>query len=345
MRLDVVLSNQDRLASSPYLVQIMTVGGPIWIADVLAGVLAITCGMLVVLALGFVINHRAVYTLVSIMAFSASYWASGLYPGIGLHPARELRQLFRATFCASATIVLGVGLSTSWASPYVLSTVIGFPFALLLLPVLRGFARRFMQVGRIAIPFYFLGNRRDVMQAYRDMNRFGWAMLKPVGRFANNSDQDGWDSASADDEQFEWRFEQQVEYLGTPDLAAGMAKLNHVYWLFVVGNSPEQLFEKHAELQGAFPTIVFSRAARSMVSACTSMMNCGLTSGVRLEESLHLPWPRFVKRTTDVLISGLLLLVLSPLFFAIAALIRVTSPGPIFFSHCRLGRHGKEIQA
>ena len=49
---------------------------------------------------------------------------------------------------------------------------------------------------------------------------------------------------------------------------------------------------------------------------------------------------RFVKRVIDVVGSVLALTVLSPCFLAIAAGIRLSSPGPIFFRQQRLGRYG-----
>ena len=49
---------------------------------------------------------------------------------------------------------------------------------------------------------------------------------------------------------------------------------------------------------------------------------------------------RAVKRGIDFFGSALALLILSPCFLAIAAAIRFTSPGPIFFRQQRLGRYG-----
>ena len=47
-----------------------------------------------------------------------------------------------------------------------------------------------------------------------------------------------------------------------------------------------------------------------------------------------------VKRALDLLVASLALLVLSPLMLAIAAWIRLDSPGPVFFRQERVGRHG-----
>jgi len=49
------------------------------------------------------------------------------------------------------------------------------------------------------------------------------------------------------------------------------------------------------------------------------------------------------KRSFDVLGSLFLLLALSPLLFLIAILIKLDSPGPIFFRHNRVGKHGKHF--
>ena len=51
--------------------------------------------------------------------------------------------------------------------------------------------------------------------------------------------------------------------------------------------------------------------------------------------------PEAVKRAMDIFGSLMALVILSPLFVAIAALIRLTSPGPVLFKQERVGRFGK----
>src|SRR4029079_2069452 len=50
-----------------------------------------------------------------------------------------------------------------------------------------------------------------------------------------------------------------------------------------------------------------------------------------------------VKRGLDILAAASALLVLSPLLLVIALLVRLDSPGPIFFSHRRERKGGKEF--
>jgi len=48
-----------------------------------------------------------------------------------------------------------------------------------------------------------------------------------------------------------------------------------------------------------------------------------------------------MKRVLDTLVSGVALLILLPLFMAVAALIKVFSPGPVFYRGSRIGRYGE----
>jgi exopolysaccharide production protein ExoY len=50
-----------------------------------------------------------------------------------------------------------------------------------------------------------------------------------------------------------------------------------------------------------------------------------------------------VKRAFDFAIAALALLFLAPVFLTIAALIKLTDPGPILYAHRRIGRHGERF--
>jgi len=52
-------------------------------------------------------------------------------------------------------------------------------------------------------------------------------------------------------------------------------------------------------------------------------------------------WQYSVKRLADIVISLLALIILSPLFLITALIVRLTSPGPVFYAQERIGFHGK----
>ena len=78
------------------------------------------------------------------------------------------------------------------------------------------------------------------------------------------------------------------------------------------------------------------------------------TSRMRLTEIAGIPFisvreealsgvDRVVKRSFDVLATGLGLLLLSPLLLVLAALVKLSSPGPVFYKQARVGRDGREF--
>lgn len=62
-----------------------------------------------------------------------------------------------------------------------------------------------------------------------------------------------------------------------------------------------------------------------------SGMPASVSSGIRLG----------AKRIADLVLAGLALLALSPILLLLAVLIKIASPGPIFFRQARLGKDGK----
>jgi len=78
------------------------------------------------------------------------------------------------------------------------------------------------------------------------------------------------------------------------------------------------------------------------------------TSRMRLQEIAGIPFisvreealsgvDRLVKRSFDLSASGLGLLLLSPLLAVLALVVRLTSPGPVFYRQERIGRDGHEF--
>lgn len=55
---------------------------------------------------------------------------------------------------------------------------------------------------------------------------------------------------------------------------------------------------------------------------------------------LEQPLPRAIKRAFDILVSGTLLLMISPIMLVLSLLVK-RDGGPVFFGHARIGKHGK----
>lgn len=64
---------------------------------------------------------------------------------------------------------------------------------------------------------------------------------------------------------------------------------------------------------------------------------------VRLQRSAHPQVSIRLKRLFDVAVAGAVLLLASPLILLVAALVKITSPGPVLFAQERVGQHGRPI--
>lgn len=65
---------------------------------------------------------------------------------------------------------------------------------------------------------------------------------------------------------------------------------------------------------------------------------CGDTSIVRMPLGY-----RIIKRSFDIIMSSIAILLLSPFMLLLCALIRLDSPGPALFIHHRIGKNGKPL--
>lgn len=63
-----------------------------------------------------------------------------------------------------------------------------------------------------------------------------------------------------------------------------------------------------------------------------------------LQQSPVYGWPRAAKRATDLIAGAAALLVVSPLMLALAAAVKLTSRGPVFYRQRRTGLHGRSFE-
>lgn len=77
------------------------------------------------------------------------------------------------------------------------------------------------------------------------------------------------------------------------------------------------------------------------VSAGMRVDDLGGLPMLRVDRSELTPGERFVKRTEDLVLGGFVALLCLPFLPIIALLIKLDSPGPVFYKHERLGKDGK----
>lgn len=67
-------------------------------------------------------------------------------------------------------------------------------------------------------------------------------------------------------------------------------------------------------------------------------------SGIELKNQLLLPLPRMLKYCLEMIMASCAMIVLFPVFVVLAAVVKLGSPGPVFYRAKRLGLNGKTIE-
>lgn len=62
---------------------------------------------------------------------------------------------------------------------------------------------------------------------------------------------------------------------------------------------------------------------------------------IQIQSGLMPAWQQSIKRFIDIVVSIACLILLSPVFLVTAIIVKLTSKGPVFYKHERIGRHGK----
>ncbi len=66
--------------------------------------------------------------------------------------------------------------------------------------------------------------------------------------------------------------------------------------------------------------------------------------GFEVKNNLSNPFTYMTKRITDYILTIMILPVVLPIMIVLAVLVKKSSPGPIFYSHTRIGKNGKEFK-
>ena len=93
--------------------------------------------------------------------------------------------------------------------------------------------------------------------------------------------------------------------------------------------------------------IVEMRLVADLLGMVTSQVDMRTIDGVPLlglkETPLSEGFNRLVKRLMDIVLSGLGIIVLSPFFIIVGVLVKLSSPGPVFYMQKRLGEDGRRF--
>jgi len=257
----------------------------------------------------------------------------GLYPGYGLDQVEELR---RQTFALGATLAIITVFAFASQVGDLLSRILLLGWALGLLvagPVERYFTKWVMaKAGLWSKPVVVLGTQEVGARVLESLQREWELGFKPVGYF--------------DDRPVpEKGVLEGVPYGQALNDAVTMAQ-EHGFDTAIFA-MPHARREHLATLMNlashSFRYVVLIPDLAGITNSAVMARDFAGNLGVEIKHNLLFPWARRAKRALDLLLTVVGGLMISPLLIALMILIKLDSPGPVFYGHRRLGVGGKHF--
>ena len=251
----------------------------------------------------------------------------GLYPGAGLNPVVEFRQLSRvAAISILGTVSLAwfAHLNGAWFIFFAVAGVSQFFAAPLARAAMRKSASRFRWWGYPVIVF---GAGKAATAVVLNLLQHPQYGLRPVVVL---------DPAG-----------ETTSVLGVPIVAK---RLKIRYAIVALPDLSRQqvtrVLERYSQgIRHVMITSAISAFAPGMPILWRDTRDLAGVAGVEVRNRLLVPTPRLIKRCMDILLTALGGLCIAPLLIALAVMVKLSSRGPIFYGHKRIGEHGKVFRA
>lgn len=134
-------------------------------------------------------------------------------------------------------------------------------------------------------------------------------------------------------------------YLGNLQDLSSVVVSHRVNWCIasIQGRSPEEVRDIMNVCDGV-PNVILLNSKLMLPTLWSKSYECAGISGIHIRDQLLSPVTQGVKRAVDILGATVALLVAGPVIGILAVLIKIKSPGPIFYSQKRLGKNREVIK-
>jgi len=318
------------VSSSPVLTGISTL-----VADLLSLALAALLALLLKSVLDQSFPERIYVVLWPLLLlFPLVFSISGLYPGVGLSPVEELRRIIWGVTVVYLSLAVLTFLMKTAPAYSRGAFLLAWGFSVLLVPLGRAALRQlFAQAKWWGVPIAIVGAGKTgklVLHRLKTMPGLG---LRPV--------------VLLDDDESKHGYIDGVPLVGGLDLAPVLVRemgIRSAIWA-MPGLPRDRLLALMETYGNSFPKLLFIPSIFDYASAGVSTRDLGGILGLEVRQSLLLPSHRAIKRALDLAGAFLGGLLLSPLLLVIAILVKLDSPGPVFYGHERIGKDGRRFKA
>jgi len=275
--------------------------------------------------------YMSLYPVITL--FVGAFYIQNLYPGILIHPAEEIRRVFKCVTIVFLLIALGTFLGHNSdvysRSIFLIIWASGAPSILLARHLVRGVLSKQSWWG---IPAVILGQGPCAERVIHTLSK-GNIGLRIAGILTD-------DLSTYSAQGF-------PPVLGNLSAAHHWAQNRMAKYVIVAlpGKTNSELRYIIQNFCRSFRHVLLVPDLPGICSLGIVTHEIGGEVGLELPQRLCHTWANLTKRLFDLVVSALFLLCLAPIFYLIAVAIKLTSKGPIFFGHSRYGQDGELFKA
>lgn len=253
-----------------------------------------------------------------------SFYLAGFYQPKFTHPALEMRRVALLTGIMGATAALTIHLSGNADAAILVAG--GGLIGTVILPACRVFTRvLFARLSWWGLPTVIVTSGEGENRILDTLDKWPEIGLRPMALLS--------EASGPEDLNFA---------LDGKDWAPYLAQTFDIPYAII--SAPELSHARRAKLLAQyskfFDHVFVADASNSPALWKTGQVGDGLR-GFGISNPLSKPGTQLLKRTVDLLGASLALLLLAPVFAALAILIRLDSDGPVFYRQERMGSEGR----
>jgi Undecaprenyl-phosphate galactose phosphotransferase WbaP len=260
----------------------------------------------------------------------AWYMPTKLYPGIGLNPAEELRLVVTNTVIANLFGIYIFGLDGSWHANHLALIPLGLLSIVFVLAARWGIRIWSVKLSIWGAPVVVIGNGTEANKLARyflNRRRLGFVPRYVVTDAKSESD-----------------VTSPVAILNREQLLtcrSGYFSKQHIHTALIdIAEATDILTSPlYEHLSHLFTRLIFVSNPVGMDSASFQIHDFEGISGIEVSRNVLSPMRAFIKRSMDIVLSLMLIILSFPLWALTMILIRLESPGPIFYTQERVGKY------
>jgi Undecaprenyl-phosphate galactose phosphotransferase WbaP len=262
--------------------------------------------------------------------FFAVFALSNLYPGIIHNAVTELRRLGLALTVSFLVLAALISVTRLDQTHPLRVLILSWAAAMVANPLLRSVVRAFVcrkPWWGIPVAVFHTGN--ESTEIVRELELHPEIGLRPVVLLSSS---------------YHGRFRPSIPIVDIHLAASVRASGVERAMIALPETGSAKLLEDLEKFESLFPRLMIIHSSAALYSLTVNARQLAGCLAVEVRRDLLLPIPRLTKRSIDLFLVCLILPLITLPLLLIGLLVRLESPGPVFYGHHRVGRGQRKFR-